>query len=90
MKSKLGVLIVGIIVIIAQFTVGCAAGAATAGYAVKAGTADSLNPSGMKSIIDIAKAQSDAHTDLGVGKLKSDLETKILNLDLRIKKLETK
>lgn len=89
MKAKQVILLIGIVTA-GVSAVGCAAGAATAGYAAKASTADSLSSSGTKSILDIAKIQSDAHADQGITKLKSDLETKILDLDLRIKKLETK
>lgn len=87
MKIEKGILLIGVLAVVMQLSAGCSAGA---GYAVKASTADALTSSGMKSILDIAKTQSDAHADLGVGKLKSELEAKILDLDSRVKKLETK
>ena len=69
---------------------GCAAGAATAGYASKASTADGLTSKGMQTILETAKTQSDTYTDGQVIKLKGDLNNKILDLELRLKRLETK
>ena len=78
------------IVAFALGTIGCAAGAATAGYASKASTADGLTSKGMQTILETSKTQSDAYTDGQVIKLKSELSNKILDLETRIKRLESK
>ena len=77
-------------VAIAINTIGCAAGAATAGYASKASTADGLTSKGMQTVLETAKTQSDSYTDGQVIKVKSELSNKLLELELRLKKLEGK
>ena len=69
---------------------GCAAGAATAGWASKAGTADGLTAEGTKLVLDSSKAQSDVYTDSSVLKLEGKVLRQIQMLELRIEKLELK
>ena len=77
-------------VTVALNTIGCAAGAATAGYASKASTADGLTSEGMKTVLDTAKTQSDSYTDSQIIKTKSELTNKLLELETRVKRLESK
>ncbi len=69
---------------------GCAAGAATAGWASKAGVADGLTAEGTKLVLDSSKAQSDVYTDSVVLKLEGELLRKIQKLELRIERIELK
>ena len=83
------VLLVTAIAALSAVLHGCAAGAATAGYASKASTADGLTSKGMNLVLDTAKTQSDTYTDGQVIKLKGELSNKLLELEFRVKKLES-
>ena len=52
--------------------------------------ADGLTSAGMKTVLDTAKTQSDPFTDSQIIKTKSELTTRLLELETRIKRLESK
>lgn len=53
--------------------VGCAAGSATAGYSVTAGSADDLKSTARQSIVADSVKQSNAYTDQQIAQLKAEL-----------------
>lgn len=52
---------------------GCAAGSATAGYSVRAGSADELDSKARERIVEDSVARSNAHTDAEIARLRAEL-----------------
>ena len=72
-RSKLAALVgssVGVAMLSLNLT-GCAAGSATAGYSLSAGSADELKSTARDKIIEDAVEQAKAYTDAEIAKLKT-------------------
>lgn len=62
--------VIGLVLVVIGLS-GCAAGSATAGYSVSAGTADDLKGEARTRIIDDAVARAKAYTDQRIAELEA-------------------